>query len=70
MYSIKELENIFIENAGLYQKEKDRQIKEFKENYPDEAVPEWFTRDFCINTALAAMCTEIDRLKIEIGGLK
>lgn len=63
MYSIEELIKTFEENAILCKKENDRLAQEYKEQNPGEPLPEWYTRDFCINTALAAMCKEILHLK-------
>lgn len=68
MYSIEELEKIFRENAVLCAKENDRALEEYKANNPGEPIPEWFTRDFCINTALAAMCVAIRDLRESVKG--
>lgn len=70
MYSIEELIKTFEENGMICKKENDLLIEDFKQKNPNEPIPEWFTRDFCINTALAAICKEIDKLRIDFGGWK
>lgn len=63
MYEIKELIKTFERNAILCEKENERLRKEYIEMNPGEKVPEWYTIDFNINTALAAMCKAIHQLQ-------
>lgn len=68
MYELEQLIKTFQENAIICAQENEKALEKFKQDCPGEPIPEWFTRDFCINTALAAMCKEIDKLWIAIGG--
>jgi hypothetical protein len=68
MYDLETLIKTFEENAILAAKDNERLTEQWIQENPGEKVPEWFTRDFCINTALAAMCKEIDKLWMAIGG--
>lgn len=70
MYDLDELIRVFKENAEICKRENERALEQFKQDAPGASIPEWFTRDFCINTALASMCQEIDKLRIELGGWK
>lgn len=64
MYDLETLIKTFEENAVV----NDRLKEQWIQDNPGEKVPELFTRDFCINTALASRCKEIDKLWIAIGG--
>lgn len=63
MYDLQSLINTFEKNAILCAQENERLLKKFQEENPGEPIPEWFTSDFCINTALASMCKEILHLR-------
>ena len=63
MHDWQSLITTFEKNAILCAQENERLLKKFQEENLGEPIPEWFTRDFCINTALAAMCKEILHLK-------
>jgi len=63
MYNLEELITTFQKNSILAREENNKAINLFKENSPGEPLPEWFTREFCINKALSAMCQEILDLK-------
>ena len=43
-------------------------IKEFQENNPGEPIPDPFNDDFSLPLALEAICKEIDKIWIAIGG--
>ena len=67
MYYLDTLIKTFEENAILCAQENETALKKYQQENPNEPIPEWFMRDFCINTALAAMCHEIDKLRISVG---
>lgn len=66
MYELENLIKTFEENAILCKKENERLKDKFVEENPGDPVPEWFTKDFCINTALASMCREIQSVKEQL----
>jgi hypothetical protein len=43
-------------------------IEQFKEDAPGEPIPDPFNDDFSLPLALEAICKEIDKLWIAIGG--
>ena len=63
MYSLEELEKTFKKNALLCKQQDEKRLAEFITLNPGVSLPEWLIQDFCINTALAAMCNEILILK-------
>ena len=63
MYTLDEMIRIFEENAEMAAKENEKALEDYKLICPGQPIPDWFTRDFCINTALAFMCKEIKLLK-------
>ncbi len=67
MYALEELEKTFRLHAIRSEKLNKKLIKEFQENNPGEPIPDPFNDDFSLPTALAAMCTEILKLKSSLG---
>lgn len=61
--NIQDLKNFFEKNAILCRDENLKLRKEFVKNNPDSPIPKWFDTDFCINTALASMCSAILELQ-------
>jgi len=53
----------FLDHASESKKCKESDIINFKENYPDEPLPEHLINAFSLPTALAVMCAEIIRLR-------
>lgn len=62
MYTLKFLVETFSRHAIEAEKGKKKFIKEFKENYPDEPLPEHVKDDFNLPEALACICMEIMRI--------
>ena len=60
---MRELEKTFLEYAKMCAEQIEKDKQRFIDNNPDEPVPEWYNQDFCINTALAAMCKAIAHLQ-------
>jgi hypothetical protein len=68
MYSLEELIKTFKEHAIQARKNNEELLKQFIENNPGAPIPEWCTQEFCISTALAAMCEEILHIRNKISG--
>lgn len=62
-YDIDTLIEIFSEHAIEAKKNKEKDLKDYKKNYPGEPIPAHMVDDFCITEALSCMCQEIADLK-------
>lgn len=62
-YSIEELYLIFKDHAKSYDEHNEYLIRQFKEDYPDERLPEHFKHPFNLSWALLSICTAILNLQ-------
>jgi hypothetical protein len=62
-YSIESLCALFQEHAIKADEQRQKSIESFRENYPNESLPEHFSCDFNIAHALGIMAEEISKLK-------
>lgn len=66
-YSIEQLENTFRKHAQKNIIQQQRDVENFKKDYPDSELPEHFLNDFDISEALHVICREINQLKKDEG---
>ncbi len=65
-YSIKELIEVFYDHAVRVEENRLQWIRDFKENNPNQPLPDEMKDTFSISKALASMCTEIQALNQKI----
>ncbi len=63
MYSLEYLINKFEKHSKEYVKQHQENIDKFKENNPNEPLPEYMKDDFNLPEALKLMCIEIQKKK-------
>ena len=63
--TIKSLLNTFSEHAIKAENNRLNRIEEFKENYPEDKIPDHMLETFNLPEALAVMCKEIIELRIQ-----
>ena len=68
MYELQELIKTFKEHAIQTEKNQEQWKKSWVENNPGEPMPDHIKDDFNFPNALFAICVEIDKLWIAIGG--
>jgi len=69
-YKIEELIDIFSDHMVRAKKQSDDFIEKFRENNPNDPIPEIYAEDFNFPGALRSICSEILRLKSEIHCIK
>lgn len=62
MYDIDSLIKKFKKDGKKSEKEKEFHLKRFKEDYPNEYIPEYMIDDFNLCFALHSICLEIKKL--------
>jgi hypothetical protein len=62
-YTLEKLSLIFEKHGIEADKNQERLIKEFKENYPNEKIPDHFKDDLNLPLALKFICDEIIKMK-------
>ena len=65
VYKLPDLVNKFSDHAKEFEKSRGDQKKTFLEEYPNEPLPEYFKDDFNLPLAMATICAELLRLKIQ-----
>lgn len=61
--TLEELIKTFTDHEKQAHKSDQERIKQFKEDYPEEPLPDHFKERFMLPMALAFMCSEILKLK-------
>jgi hypothetical protein len=62
-YDIESLSEIYAYHAVQAKKFNDELIAAHQENYPDDPIPAHYQDDFCMATALKAICDAIIELR-------
>jgi len=63
MYTIEELQKTFLIHEKKSKEMNEKMLKEHKENYPDEPIPDFYLEEFSLPAAMASICSEILSLK-------
>ena len=69
VYNLDELELLFLQHADEADKNNKECIARFKENYPNDPLPDHMDDPFNLPEALAVMCGEIRKLQKKINSL-
>lgn len=67
MYKLDFLIDTFLKHAEKHDKDNREIRKRFKEDAPNEPLPEYLTDDFSLPMALATICHEIENIKRDMG---
>lgn len=65
-YSIENLIDTFKEHHIKFRKNEQKLLKQFKEDYPEEPIPEEYMCDFSVALALFSICKSIKALHEDI----
>lgn len=68
MYSIEDLEKLFLEHAEQSEKMRQDSIDSFKKNRPGDSLPDHMSDEFNFPRAMAAICSAILDIKNEKNG--
>lgn len=61
-YLIENLSSVFSQHAEIYEKNQKQMIELYKQNNPDQELPDHFKDTFNLSKALSVMCDEIQKL--------
>jgi len=70
MYELEKLMKTFKKHAEEAKKNHEKWVGEYRIDYPNDPLPKCMEDTFNLPEALHAICVEIDKLRIEIGGWK
>lgn len=63
LYSLESLIETFLDHSKKADNQRQKWIADFKENCPNEELPEHMKDEFSVATALAAICIELLKLR-------